>query len=154
MHSKSQIFVAEMSNWMDVFYQELLSTSEATEDEAWDLVSACIKKVFEELRRVRAGAANATTEVLASSKCATILWALIQSHRVMKDFLDSRFRNHPSIAPVIVLHVFKTRVTRVAHANSYKRLEGRVAKLESTPAFKNPKQSPKEGDADKKPNKG
>ncbi len=153
MHSKSQIFVAEMSNWMDVFYQELLSTSEATEDEAWDLVSACIKKVFEELRRVRAGAANATTEALASSKCATILWALIQSHRVMKDFLDSRFRNHPSIAPVIVLHVFKTRVTRVAHANLYKRLEGRVAKLESSSSFKSPKQTPKDGEADKKSTK-
>jgi hypothetical protein len=28
---------------MDVFYQELLTTSEATEEEAWELVSRCIK---------------------------------------------------------------------------------------------------------------
>jgi hypothetical protein len=107
MNSKSQIFVAEMANWMDVFYQELLTTSEATEEEAWDLVSACIKRVFEDLRRVRAAAANATSEIDPSSKCATILWALIQSHKVMKDFLDMHFRNHPSIAPVIMLHAFK-----------------------------------------------
>ena len=41
MHSKSQNFVAEMTNWMYVLCQELLTTSEATEDEAWELVSAC-----------------------------------------------------------------------------------------------------------------
>jgi len=150
MHAKSQIFVAEMANWMDVFYQELLTTSEATEEEAWELVSACIKKIFEDLRRVRAGAANATTETDRSNKCTTILWALVQSHRIMKDFLDARFRNHPSIAPVIILYVFKTRVTRSAHSIQYKRLEGRVAKLESTPAYKNQKTPAKEGEAEKR----
>jgi len=146
MHTKSQIFVAEMCNWMDVFYQELLTTSEASEDEAWDLVSACIKKVFEELRRVRASAANATTETNPTARCATYLWALIQSHRVMKEFIDMRFRNHSSIAPVITLHIFKTRVTRVAHNNNIKRLEGRLAKLESAPALRNTKLNPKDGE--------
>ncbi len=150
MHAKSQIFIAEMCNWMDVFYQELLTTSEATDEEAWELVSACIKKIFEELRRVRASAANATSEVNATNKCATYLWALIQSHRIMKDFLDMRFRNHPSIAPVIILHVFKTRVTRVSHTNHIKRLEGRIAKLESAPAFKNPRSPPKDSEGEKK----
>jgi hypothetical protein len=43
MHSKSQVYIAEMTSWMDVFYQELLTTSEATEEDVWELVSACIK---------------------------------------------------------------------------------------------------------------
>jgi hypothetical protein len=64
------------------------------------------------------------------SQCATYLWALIQSHRIMKEFLESRFRNHGAIAPVIVLHIFKTRVTRVALMSTIKRLEGRIAALE------------------------
>jgi hypothetical protein len=150
MHNKSQIFVAEMCNWMDVFYQELLTTSEATEEEAWELVSGCIKRIFEDLRRVRATAANATSEINPSTKCATYLWALIQSHRVMKDYMDARFRNHPSIAPVIILHVFKTRVTRVSLNNHVKRLEGRIAKLESLGNKRgdgpgNPKGGPKAG---------
>jgi hypothetical protein len=50
MHSKSQIFVAEMTNWVDVFYQELLTTSEATKEKALELVSACIKQVFVDFR--------------------------------------------------------------------------------------------------------
>jgi len=145
MHNKSQIFVAEMCNWMDVFYQELLTTSEATEEEAWELVSGCIKRIFEDLRRVRASAANATSEINPSTKCATYLWALIQSHRVMKDYIDARFRNHPSIAPVIILHVFKTRVTRVSHNNHVKRLEGRIAKIESLGSNRTPEGMLKEG---------
>jgi hypothetical protein len=155
MHNKSQIFVAEMCNWMDVFYQELLTTSEATEEVAWELVSGCIKRILEDLRRVRASTANATSEPNPSTKCATYLWALIQSHRVMKDYIDARFRNHPSIAPVIILHVFKTRVTRASQSNHVKHLEGWIAKLESL-GNRNPKGGPKDGkdpDGDKKEGK-
>ncbi len=110
--------------------------------------------MFEDLRHVRAGAANATTETDLSSKYTTIMWALVQSHRVMKEFLDMRFRNHPSIAPVIILHTFKMRVTRVAFSNQVKRIEGCMAKLESTPAFKILRPPAKEANEDKKGGKG
>ena len=50
MHNLSQNFVMEMSSWMDSFYQELVTTLEATEEEAWDVVSACIRKMFEVIR--------------------------------------------------------------------------------------------------------
>lgn len=130
MHELSQNFVLEMSSWMDAFYQELVTTSEASEDEAWDVVGACIRKVFEILRVPRAQASIATMDGDLKSQCATYLWALIQSHKVMKEFIDARFRNHGAIAPVIVIHIFKTRVTRVTMAASVKRLEGRLAALE------------------------
>jgi hypothetical protein len=130
MHELSQNFVLEMSSWMDAFYQELLTTSEASEDEAWDVVGACIRKVFEILRVPRAQASNATMDGDLKSRCATYLWALIQSHKLMKEFIDARFRNHGAIAPVIVIHIFKTRVTRVTMASHVKRLEGRLAALE------------------------
>jgi hypothetical protein len=48
----------------------------------------------------------------------------------MKEFLDACFRNHGAIAPVIVLHIFKMRVTRTSMSSSIKRLEGRIASLE------------------------
>ena len=130
MHELSQNFVMEMGSWMDSFFHELVTTSEASEEEAWDVVGACIKKVFEVIRVPRAQAANATMEKDAKSQCASYLWALVQSHKVMREFIDARFRNHGAIAPVIVLHIFKTRVTRVAMASSIKRLEGRIAVLE------------------------
>ena len=56
---------------------------------------------------------------------------MIQAHRVQKAFLDFRFRNHPAIAPVIVLHVFRTRVTVTAYTDEIKRLTGRIVALEN-----------------------
>jgi hypothetical protein len=136
MHELSQNFVMEMCSWMDSFFQELVTTSEATEDEAWEVVSACIKKMFEVIRVPRAQAANATMDVNPKSQCATYLWALVQSHKIMKEFVEARFRNHGAIAPVIVLHIFKTRVTRVAMQSHIKRLEGRISALEKGPKEK------------------
>jgi hypothetical protein len=63
----------------------------------------------------------------------------------MKDYIDARFRNHPSIAPVIILHVFKPRVTQVSHSKHVKRLEGRIAKLDSLGTNRTPKGVPKDG---------
>jgi hypothetical protein len=36
----------------------------------------------------------------------------------------------------------------MAHSANIKRLEGRIAKLESTPAFKNPRPNPKEAEGE------
>jgi hypothetical protein len=130
MHEVAQNFIMEMSSWIDAFYQELVSTSDATEEEAWEVVGACIKKVFEVMRVPRAQAANATMDSDPKSQCATYLWALVQAHRIMREFLEARFQNHGAIAPVIVLHIFKTRVTRSALTSNIKRLEGRIASLE------------------------
>jgi hypothetical protein len=130
MHELSQNFVMEMSSWIDAFFQELVTTSEASEDEAWDVVGACIKKMFEVVQVPRSQAANATMDSNPQSQCVTYLWALIQSHKIMKEFIEARFRNHGAIAPVIVLHIFKTRVTRVSLTTTIKWLEGHLVALE------------------------
>ena len=117
-------------------YNELLYSSGATADEAHELVSAIVRRVFENLKSVRTAAANALTDPSAVSKCATYMWCMIQAHKVQQEYLDARFRNHPSIAPVIILHVFKTRVTQVSFKAEMKRLEGRVGALERPKAGK------------------
>jgi len=43
MHKLFQNFVIEMCTWMDSFYQELVITSEATTEEAWEVMGTCIK---------------------------------------------------------------------------------------------------------------
>jgi hypothetical protein len=123
-----------MCTFVTDFVQEMSSTAESPVEEAWELVSACVRKIFDELRRVRAAASNAMAEQNPVTRCAMYMWCLIQANRVQKEFLDVRFRNHPSIAPVIILHVFRTRVTKVAFKEGLKRLEGRIALLERKPA--------------------
>jgi hypothetical protein len=38
------------------------------------------------------------------------LWASLQAHRVMSDYLAADFRHHPSVAPVITIHLYLHRV--------------------------------------------
>jgi hypothetical protein len=80
MHELSQNFVLETCNWMDAFYQELISTLGDTKEEAWDVVGACIKKMLKMIRAPRAQAANATMDSSPTSQCTFYLWALVQSH--------------------------------------------------------------------------
>jgi hypothetical protein len=115
MHDGSQTFLSEMMAFSGDFFDELMHSSDTTEEEAWELLSALIKRIFEEFRKVWASAANAARDKNPVTRCSTYLWASIQAHRVMKEMIDARFRNHVSIAPVIILHVFKTRITKVAH---------------------------------------
>ena len=134
MHSYSHFFVGEMCTWVTGFVQEL--TLQATEDEAWTLASQCLKSIFVYLRTVRSAAANAFSDPNKVSRCTTYMWCLLESHRLMKEFLDASFRNHPCIAPVITLHLFRTRVTKTSFAESIKRLEGRLNALEKNGAPK------------------
>ena len=134
MHIASHYFICQMCTFVTDFVQEMSSTAESLVEEAWELVSACLRKIFDELRRVRAAASNAMAEQNPVTRCAMYMWCLIQANRVQKKFLDAHFHNHPSIAPVIILHVFRTRVTKVAFKEGLKRLEGRIALLERKPA--------------------
>jgi len=148
MHSQSQVFVFQLSGFINMFYNEMSANPGTTAEEAHEITAAIVKKVFEELKRVRSSAGNASSDPNKLSRCSTYLWCMIQAHRVQKAFLDARFRNHPAIAPVIILHVFRTRITSVAFHEEIKRLTGRIATLE------NPKKQQKiEGAAKHEPKK-
>lgn len=52
MHEQSQVFIAELCNFMSTYFHELITTSEATEEESWELISSliirrCLKKFVE-----------------------------------------------------------------------------------------------------------
>jgi hypothetical protein len=84
MHDGSQTFLSELMAFTGDFFDELMHSSDTTEEEAWEFLSALLKRIFEEFRKVRASAANAARDKNAITRCATYLWASIQAHRVMK----------------------------------------------------------------------
>jgi hypothetical protein len=106
MHTNAHVFIGNLCTFITGFVQELLNTSQCGEDEIWELVSACIRKLFEDLCRMRSQATNASSDPNKISHCATYMWSLIESHQIMREYKDSCFQNHPSIAPVITLHFF------------------------------------------------
>lgn len=50
----------------------------------------------------------------SATRTMAYLWSMIQVHREMKVIWGHNFHGHPAVAPVITLHVFKTRVTTTA----------------------------------------
>jgi hypothetical protein len=114
MHDASQNALADMCNWIDTFHLELKTTSQCTPEEAWHRVALCVKKVFEELHIPQAKAANATNLPSPTDRMSTYLWAMAQAHKIMTSFSAHCFRGHPSVAPVVMLHIFTTRATMSA----------------------------------------
>jgi hypothetical protein len=127
---QSQVFINELCSWVDSFYLELIKTSQVPAGEAWLLVASCIRKFCEVLRKFCAPADRAASKMDSATRTTAYLWAMIQVHREMKIIRGHNFRGHPAVAPVITLHVFKTRVTNTAFeklADSLKSIEKKLA---------------------------
>jgi hypothetical protein len=112
----SELLTASCSHWSavermkDTLYGEFSVTSNSKD--AWNLTSLVSKTAFENLHDVRVIGADLSDIVSPSKRAARILWATLQAHRVMRGFIEADFRNHPKIAPVIVMHLFENRVGR------------------------------------------
>jgi hypothetical protein len=68
-----------------------------------------------------------------TTRTTTYLWAMIQVHREMKSIRGHNFCGHPAVAPVITLHVFKTRVTNSTFAKaleSIRSLDKRITDMQ------------------------
>jgi len=111
---QTQVFVNELCSWVDSFFLELMKTSQVPPGEAWLLVALCIRKFCDVLRCFRAPADRAASKMDSSTRTTAYLWEMIQVHREMKVIRSHNFRGHPAVAPVIMLHVFKTRMTNTA----------------------------------------
>jgi len=79
------------------------------------------------LRKCRAPADRAASKMDGATRTTGYLWAMIQVHREMKLIRGHNFRGHPSVAPVITLHVFKTRVT----TSAFEKLTESIRSLET-----------------------
>jgi hypothetical protein len=80
--------------------------------DAWNLMLLVSKTTFENLHDVRVIRADLLDIVSPSKRSAWVLWATpLQAHRIMVwAFIDADFWNHPEIAPVIMMHLYKNRV--------------------------------------------
>ena len=70
------------------------------------------KTTFENLHDVQVPGADLSDIVSLAKRAARILWATLQAHLVMRTIIESDFRNHPKVAPAIVMHLFENRVGR------------------------------------------
>ena len=79
---------------MDSLYEDFVAGGMQPKN-AWEICLLLSKAIFAKLRDARAVALDSTTP-------AVMLWASLQAHKVMQEFIHHEFRNHPHFAAVIV----------------------------------------------------
>ena len=65
-------------------------------------------------------------------RCASMIWAALSCLRVQRELLDAKFRYHPSLAPIINLHLFRNRVNKEDVEGLDSRLKDLEHKLKAT----------------------
>ena len=108
--SRSVVFVSSLSQWITNFYTELRTASSAGDAECWRLTSHAVRTVFRDLAEVRSVAKRLGGVLTPVQKASYYVWATLQAHRIMDEYLARDFKNHPSIAPMLNQHLFECRV--------------------------------------------
>ena len=94
MHSASVSFVRAWISEMDSLYEDFVNGGMKGQA-AWELCLLLTKAMFAKVRDARAIALDSTTP-------SVMLWASLQAHKIMQEFIQHDFRNHPHFAAVIV----------------------------------------------------
>lgn len=106
MLSQSSTFVVSLCNFVSRFFEELAGgPSGSTEVETWTLLAHMIRTIFRDIHRVRAPAQfSMDLNPCMEKKCGGYLWRTLQAQ-----YVKFNFRNHPSLAPIITLHLYEHR---------------------------------------------
>jgi len=108
--SRSSAFISSLSQWISNFYTELKTASSAGDAECWRLTSHAVRTVFRDIGEVRAVAKRLTGTLTPLQKSSYYVWATLQAHCIMDEYVARDFKNHPSIAPMLNQHLFESRV--------------------------------------------
>ena len=111
----SRSVIDSLLSWVKSFYLELQAGDQSCIQDAWLLVCSCGQCYFKELGKVRAPAQTASNQKEDFDKDESYLQAMAQAHRVSAEFIQHRWREHPSIAGVINYHLFQFMVPILAH---------------------------------------
>lgn len=104
--SHSVLFVTRLSDYITRTARSLKLVGYKT-DKVWTILSRQVRRIFEDMARARAGAADieppqdckGKDEAPFSAQSAALaMWSILKMHDVMELYLNHNFEDHPSIA--------------------------------------------------------
>jgi hypothetical protein len=135
MLAASLAFNQAIINMVNEMMGECDRREDVSKDEAWLHCTAIIRKIFVHLNQVRLKGFQAVSSPPAK-RIGITLWYMLQTQRVMQEFMESGLRWHPAILAVTTAHLDQQRVSLSTHAGlvakvtlSRLKLDGFEAKL-------------------------
>ena len=111
--SLTRVEWGELTSFMDDFFTDLVEVANFPRDKAWLLVARCVAAIYETMRPYRARVALIETPSTMEAK-TEYLWAVLQCHRVMSEFIAVDFRGHPMVVKAISLFLITEQVDPAA----------------------------------------
>jgi hypothetical protein len=96
-------------------YHEVLCPS--SDDDNWLLCGNFGSAVLTGAYKARLIGSDAFSDEVVHVCVSMFLWACLQRHRVLQDYIDLEFIDHPEIGAVIVEHLIKTRTPTNMHSS-------------------------------------
>jgi hypothetical protein len=107
MANLSEDFIRGLFRFMVHEYERQGASSTLTTEKRWLLIQRLVRIVCHEFHKVRSGPALLSVSRVRKDPemAGRVLWAVLQSHRLMLEFKKMDFRLHTSIAPVLTMHL-------------------------------------------------
>jgi hypothetical protein len=103
MLTASKNFLFELFTWMNHKYTDTIAHTTATEKEAWALMAHCVQVIFKLLRDAQSSGTRWTLE--DPNGDIQLIWAQLQSHKVMNELKIVGFGAHPALGHAWNLHL-------------------------------------------------
>ena len=95
----------DLISYLSSSFQDIRNSGRYDDDQTWELVSKCTKRIFSELADARIVAKDGIRcgdPWYTASKC---LYGTLKAHKIMHDFTRLEIKNHPSISSEMVKFV-------------------------------------------------
>ena len=100
--SESRSFLDSLFIFMKDQVEDYGSDTNLSEVRRWDLVQNITRIVFEVISQPRRTCSEITlNQATSPERAPELLWAVLQAHRLQKEFLDHNFKNHPKVGPML-----------------------------------------------------
>jgi hypothetical protein len=106
--ANTQTHLDKLLTFMQEEYGRQGASSTLLAARKWEVVTKLIRILFNAVKKVRSGPAMASIKTVTAPRVAArILWATLQAHRVLDEFVAKGFRLHPDISPVLTSHLLE-----------------------------------------------